>query len=198
MTTKLRFADEQKQITKAELRAYAKKRRMENVNRDVKEELLIENFYTALLNGKEGAGARLTFFIYLSFFLEAPTDKLIKRLLSDGHTVCCPRIEKGEMEAVLYSEDLALSDFGIREPIGNAYQGKIDVVVAPLLAVDRAGNRLGYGGGYYDGFLKNTTAKRVGYGYQFQVVRYVPATSWDEKMQLIITDEEIIQVEKDQ
>lgn len=183
-------------VTKAELRTYAKNKRMENVNRDVKEELLIDHFYTAVFGETKGAGMRRSFFIYLSFFREAPTDKLIERLRSDGHTIYCPRLENGEMVAALYGEDFTLSKFGIREPTGEAYQGDFDFIVAPLLAVDRQGNRLGYGGGYYDKFMKNKRAKRVGYCYQFQVVPYVPVEAWDEPLQQIVTDEEIINVEE--
>ena len=179
---------------KSRLRVYMKNKRMENTNRDVKEERLIEHFYKAVFGETSHPGMRLTFFIYLSFFREAPTDGLIERLLSDGHRVCCPRVENGEMVAVEYGEDFTLSDYGAREPVGEAYQGEIDVVVLPFLAVDRRGNRVGYGGGYYDRFLKNSTAKRVAFGYGFQVVNEAPTEAWDEKVDVIVTDEEIIQV----
>ena len=53
---------------------------------------------------------------------------------------------------------------------------------------------MGYGGGYYDRFLKNSTAKRVAFGYGFQVVNEAPTEAWDEKVDVIVTDEEIIQV----
>jgi len=198
ITTKFRFAErvsKTKKEQKKELRTYVKKRRMENDNRDVKEDLLIENFYRAVFDGKTGAGMRRTFFIYLSFSSEAPTDRLIEQLKEDGHKICCPRIENGEMIAVEYGEDFTLSSFGIREPVGQAYEGEIDVAVIPFLAVDRAGNRLGYGGGYYDRFLKKTKAKRVAYGYDFQVVKSVPTEAWDEKVHVVVTNEDVIEVE---
>ena len=198
MMRNLRFADEEKALTqkekKARLRVYMKNKRMENTNRDVKEERLIENFYKAVFGEMPHPGMRLTFFVYLSFFREAPTDGLIERLLLDGHRVCCPRLESGKMLAVEYGEDFTLSDYGAREPVGDAYQGEIDVVVLPFLAVDRQGNRLGYGGGYYDRFLKDSTAKRIAFGYGFQVVNEAPTEAWDEKVDVIVTDEEIIQV----
>ena len=109
--------------------------------------------------------------------------------------MCCPRIENGEMVAVEYGEDFTLSSFGIREPIGEVYEGEIDVAVIPFLAVDRGGNRLGYGGGYYDRFLKKTKAKRLAYGYAFQLLKEVPSEEWDEKMDAIVTDEEVIEAE---
>jgi len=171
-----------------------KKKRAENTNRDVKERLLVEHFYEAVFGEKKGAGTRLTFFIYLSFSREAPTDCLIERLIEDGHRVCCPRLENGEMIAVEYGEDFTLSDYGMREPVGQAFEGNIDVAVVPFLAVDKHGNRVGYGGGYYDRYLKKIKAKRIAYGYGFQVVNEVPTQEWDEKMDVIVTDEQVFAV----
>lgn len=201
ITTKLRFAENEPQTQqgkKAALREYAKKRRGDNANRDLKEALLIENFYQAVFGETGGAGTRRTFFIYLSFGLEAPTDKLIECLKADGHEVYCPRLEREAMVAAKHSEELALSDYGIREPVGEVYAGAIEIAVVPFLAVDRQGNRLGYGGGYYDRYLKNSNAKRVAYGYGFQVLNAVPHEEWDERMDMIVTDEEIIEVEQRQ
>lgn len=195
MTRNLRFADGEPSTSpqrKAQLRAYMKGKRAENTNRDIKEQRLIEHFYEAVFPKMEGAGICLTFFIYLSFFREAPTDRLIERLIEDGHKVYCPRVENGEMYAVEYGEDFTLSDYGIREPVGEHFTGKIDVAVIPFLAVDKRGNRLGYGGGYYDRYLKQSTAKRVAFGYHFQIVNEVPCEAWDEKMDVLVTDEEIL------
>ena len=101
------------------------------------------------------------------------------------------------MSAVLFGEDFSLSRFGIREPIGEAYEGEIDVIVMPLLAVDERGNRLGYGGGYYDRFLKKYQgATRVAYCYDFQILKDVPTESWDEKVDLIVTDKRIIRIDR--
>lgn len=198
MRNKLRFVEDDITVTQKErktnLRAYMKKKRMETTNRDIKEERLIEHFYQAIFGEMPNPGTRLTFFIYLSFSREATTDGLIERLLSDGHKVYCPRIEDGEMKMVKYGEDFTLSTYGIREPVGEVYNGDIDVMVIPFLAVDKQGNRLGYGGGYYDRFMKNTTAKRVAFGYSFQIVDEVPIDEWDEKVSVIVTDEGILQV----
>jgi 5-formyltetrahydrofolate cyclo-ligase len=96
------------------------------------------------------------------------------------------------MYAVEYGEDFSLSDYGIREPLGERFLENIDVAVVPFLAVDKQGNRLGYGGGYYDRYLKKSTAKRVAFGYDFQIVNEVPCEPWDEKMDAIVTDERVI------
>ena len=202
ITNKLHFVvdgTERLEDRKENLRKYAKARRADTVNRDVKETLLIENFFKAVF-GEEaesvGAGTRRTFFIYLSFSSEAPTDKLIERLVAAGHTVYCPRLENGEMRAVLYGEEFALSNYGIREPLGEIFEGDPDFVITPLLAVDKRGNRLGYGGGYYDKYLSaHKKSKRVGYCFDFQILESVPYGAKDERLEIVVTDKRILRVE---
>lgn len=206
ITNKLRFVETEEdgsqtvQKKKARLRAYMKERRGNNENRDVKEQLQIENFFKALegiFPKSIGAGMRRTFFVYLSYSLETPTDGLIERLIADGQAVCCPRVEGVEMSAVEYGEDFSLSERGIREPIGKTYDGAIDVIVLPLLAVDERGARLGYGGGYYDRFLKaHPKAKRIAFCYDFQIVREVPTELHDEKVDVIVTDKRVLFIKR--
>ena len=102
------------------------------------------------------------------------------------------------MQAVLYGEDMQLSSLGIREPVGAAYEGKMDIAITPMFAVDESGNRLGYGGGYYDRFLrshKETLA--IAYGYDFQIVKSVPTEPFDERVGAIVTDKRIIKITKE-
>ena len=176
---------------KAELRAYMKKQRTLVDNRDVKEVLMIDNFFTALKEvGKEDAA---TFFVYMSYSSEARTDGLIAALKERGKAVYAPRVEGEEMVAVLLDDDLALSSMGIREPIGQPFEDAVDVVVLPLLAVDEQGNRLGYGGGYYDRYLqKYSGAYTIGFAYDNQVVNSVPCESTDVKISAIVTDQRVI------
>lgn len=173
---------------KKELRRYMKQRRSNNENRDIKEENMLRTFFA------HGFGEYQRYFVYLSFSSEAKTDRLIERLLTLGKKVYCPRIEQDEMVAVEYGEDFALSDYGIREPIGKEYQGEIDLIVAPLLAVDKTGIRLGYGGGYYDRFIeKHEEAKTVGWCYDFQIVeKPLPKEEWDKRLNGLITDRRTI------
>ena len=169
-----------------------KTRRADNENRDLKETLLVENFLKAI----DGiAGKR--FFVYLSYSSEAPTDLLIEKLIELGGIVYAPRVEGTEMVAVPYGEDFTLSNYGIREPVGQAFLGEVDYIITPLLAVDLSGNRLGYGGGFYDRyFKKHPNALRMAYCYDFQIVQQVYAEDWDEKINYIITDKRIIRVQE--
>jgi 5-formyltetrahydrofolate cyclo-ligase len=63
----------------------------------------------------------------------------------------------------------------------------------PGLAYDRCGWRLGYGGGYYDRFLKNFTGASVGITYQSLLLGSIPHHAHDISMQWIVTEQELIQ-----
>lgn len=199
-TNKLRFVENVPARSKVEiverkksLRLYMKGRRGKNENRDVKESLLTANVLRALEEKGMGTGTDKRAFVYLSFSSEAPTDKLIEVLLERDWQVYCPRVEDGQMVAVEYGEDLSLSAFGIREPLGLAYDGGVDVAIVPMLAVDEQGRRLGYGGGYYDRFLAaHQETLRLAYGFDFQIVREVPTEEHDITMDGIVTDRRII------
>ena len=196
ITNKLRFVEKEEKATaeeirlrKKNLRSYMKERRGENENRDVKGELLAENLLEVLQN----YDGEKTAFVYLSFSSEAPTDGLITLLLERGWKVFCPKTEKDEMYAVEYGEDFCLSNYGIREPNGDIYTKTPSITILPLLAVDEKGNRLGYGKGYYDKYLKKyPTTKRIGYCFDFQIVREVPCEETDEKLDIIVTDKRIL------
>ena len=185
--------------SKKQLRLYMKKRRADNENRDMKEALLIENFFSLLSElfpKTEGAGMRLNCFVYLSYSSEAPTDLLIESLKEAGHRVFAPRVENGEMVAVEALEDFTLSSLGIREPVGEPFEGELDISITPLLAVDKTGTRLGYGGGYYDRFFeKHNGVKKIGYAFDFQVVDKVPSEPFDKRLDYTITDKRVIKHE---
>ena len=180
---------------KKRLRAYMKGRRADNENRDMKEERLTKNALSlveTLFGEKIAKGERLRCFCYLSYSSEAGTDTLVEKLQEKGVEVLCPKVEGKEMVAVALGEDCALSKWGIREPVGEADTGEMDCIILPLLAVDRQGNRLGYGGGYYDRFLQNhPNAVTVAYCYDFQIVQSVPTERTDKSVQYIVTDKRI-------
>ncbi len=94
---------------------------------------------------------------------------------------------------------MAEAGFGCREPGANAALVAPDIVIAPLLAFDGTGARLGYGGGYYDRTLRALRAAgriiAVGVGYQAQCVDRVPSGDGDEKLDWIVTEERAIKCE---
>jgi 5-formyltetrahydrofolate cyclo-ligase len=97
--------------------------------------------------------------------------------------------------------------FGIPEPVTPREwlaPFQLDLVFVPLLAFDRRGNRIGYGGGYYDrsfAFLKDqlrpTEPLLVGIAYDFQELSDIVTESWDVTLDFIATDRELIDCRAD-
>ena len=133
-------------------------------------------------HGKYGS-----FFIYNSFGDEADTHKITAQLLAMGKSVYLPRVEGKNIVAVPYGA-LKKGAYGIEEPTGEPYFGRIDVAVVPLLAINSRGYRLGYGGGYYDRFLKQTDILKVGLGYFFQLTDEFTEDEWDEPLDSFVCE----------
>ena len=152
-------------MTKDELRHKLKIKRkyFGEVLRGYADECICENFLNAYSDLD-------SFFIYNSYSTEADTRGIIRALLNKGKRVCLPRVEGDKIVAVPYTADTEMkkSALGIYEPCGQAYEGQIQVTVAPLLAVNSRGYRLGCGGGYYDRYFKGVQTLKVGIGYSFQ------------------------------
>jgi len=69
----------------------------------------------------------------------------------------------------------------------------IDLAIIPGIAFDKHGSRIGYGKGYYDKLLKQVSAKKIALAYEFQIVQEIPTEAHDVKMDMIITEERVIQ-----
>ena len=86
--------------------------------------------------------------------------------------------------------------FGVREPAEDAPTVLPHIVGVPLLAFDHTGNRLGYGGGYYDRTLRSLRAAHdiiaVGICYDEQEMPDIPTHQRDERLDMIITDRRTI------
>jgi 5-formyltetrahydrofolate cyclo-ligase len=135
--------------------------------------------------------------VFSSFGSEVPTAPLIERLRERGIVVALPRIEAGDLVPVAYTpgDPVRAASFGALEPIGpNGLEpAALDVVGVPGVAFDRVGGRVGYGGGYYDRFLRGLPAFRVGIAFGLQVIDGpLPAGRFDLPVQAIVTEEETI------
>lgn len=81
--------------------------------------------------------------------------------------------------------------YKIPEPIASTPKispQKIDLVLAPGLAFDQSGNRIGYGKGYYDRLLAKIDAPKIGIAYQFQIVNNIPGQAHDIPMDIIVSE----------
>ncbi|MGC9150539.1 MAG: 5-formyltetrahydrofolate cyclo-ligase [Microbacter sp.] len=89
-------------------------------------------------------------------------------------------------------QDLRQGVLHIEEPVGDPFEGNIDLAVIPGMAFDRFGNRLGRGKGYYDQFLAQHHLKTIAVAFHCQLVEQVPVDKWDVRMNQVITEKGII------
>jgi 5-formyltetrahydrofolate cyclo-ligase len=120
---------------------------------------------------------------------------LLDRALAEGKAVTLPRfvLSNDCYEAALIRDphqDLAVGKFGIAEPTAfcEAFPLKrLDLVLAPGLAFDWHGHRLGRGKGFYDRLLSAVSGKTCGVAYDQQMVDAVPIEPHDIRLNCIIT-----------
>jgi 5-formyltetrahydrofolate cyclo-ligase len=135
---------------------------------------------------------------FWSFGSEVPTDGIARRLSSEGRRVLIPYLAGSRMEAGELRDGDALvpTSYGPMEPAErrNVEPGDIDLVVAPGLAFDRQGHRIGYGAGHFDRYLARlrVDATRVGIAFHQQVIPAIPHGPRDQRLDLLVTDLETI------
>ena len=129
---------------------------------------------------------RNRFFVYHSIGSEADTRRIIDLLLSADKRVLVPRIERNRMYSVPYSAKTELY-MGIPQPVSGEEEGA-DVILAPLVAFDEEGYRLGYGGGYYDQYFARCNGIRVGLAYEGQAVKTLPRDQYDVPLDAVVTE----------
>lgn len=130
---------------------------------------------------------------YLSFPHEFQTQELIEQALKDGKKVLIPKTyPKGHMEFVVYDpQQLVKTSFGLLEPQGDLEvvdASQIDLIHVPGLAFTTEGYRIGYGGGYYDRYLKHLSGHTFSTIYPCQIQDFIPE-SHDIPVQEVLIDE---------
>ena len=130
---------------------------------------------------------------YLSFPHEFQTQELIEQALKDGKKVLIPKTyPKGRMDFVVYDpQQLVKTSFGLLEPQGNLEvvdASQIDLIHVPGLAFTTEGYRIGYGGGYYDRYLKHFPGHTLSTIYPCQVQQFMPENH-DIPVQEVLVDE---------
>lgn len=186
-------------IDKAQMRAYFKAVREELSvgERGAIDEAIAHN--VAALPAFAGADA---VFAYLSFGAEVDTRGLIEGAWEAGKTVCLPRVVPGTREMRWRIADsldgLVLSSFGVEEPPDDPSQEvrpadfAHPVALVPGLAFDRAGFRLGYGGGFYDTFLPAFPGASIGLARTCQLVeRLAVRDAHDAPVDVVVTEDGI-------
>jgi 5-formyltetrahydrofolate cyclo-ligase len=126
-------------------------------------------------------------------------------LVEQGWTLALPRVEDDQGAMVFRrwtpGQPLAHDEIGLNAPDSSNPAVDPDLVVAPLLAFDRDGRRLGQGGGYYDRALAALRARGavfvLGLAYAGQETHGLPVEDHDQRLDAILTESEYIAVRKD-
>ena len=124
--------------------------------------------------------------------------KILNYFFKKGSTISLPKInKKSQMEFYKWYKDdpLLLNKYGIPEPVttNKVYP---DILFVPLVGFDKELNRLGYGGGFYDRYIhkisKIKKTLKIGLAFSFQKLKTIPTNKHDKKLDIIITEKEII------
>ncbi len=146
-----------------------------------------------------------TIFLYASYKNEVETRRLIQKLLSRGKRVALPKVREKEMDFfVIHSwQELVFGYHGILEPDGTGelvVPTKQDIMVLPGVAFDTKGNRIGYGGGYYDRYLeqqKENLPCLIGVGYELQMFSGIlPTEPQDKQVDFIVTEKKVYKIKR--
>jgi 5-formyltetrahydrofolate cyclo-ligase len=134
---------------------------------------------------------------YCSYKNEPDLMGFVHALLDMGKNVALPYVTGDDsMIAVDYSYESVMKSnlFGIPEPVIRNESEKVepDVVLVPGVAFGADLNRIGYGAGYFDRFLKESQAYKVGICFDMQVVPSIKAQPYDVRMDMIVTEKRVI------
>jgi 5-formyltetrahydrofolate cyclo-ligase len=140
--------------------------------------------------------------LYLDMGSEVCTIPLMRQLLDLGKIVLAPIMEPVSRELspcriINHEVDLVLSKYGMLQPDPQRCQvfapESIDLITVPGIAFDAKGYRIGYGGGYYDRFLRKCPqALWVGLAFEAQLIPDALPEEWDIPVHQIVTERRII------
>ena len=192
------MSDLNNMLDKSALRKFLLDRRTSNSNiNEVSNNLHIH--IEPLINSFNGKSIS----IFQAYNNEINTNDLIKFLISKNFSISLPCIND-ESDEMLFREwngtdQLISGKYGILEPNQNNKIAYPSVLFIPLLAFDENGNRLGYGGGYYDKYIdahdtENMHLLKIGVGYSFQKIYEVPNNINDKKLNWILTEKYLYKV----
>ncbi len=179
-----------KQKTKQQYREHALAHRKNRVSDESDFERVVDVFF----ENYDGENDRIIA-LYWPIKKEFDTRFLMDELVIRGFTVVLPVVQKKKREMVFkkWTHDVLMkaNQFGILEPLeGDEYLP--DIILAPFLAYDQKGNRLGYGKGHYDNTVTAIRVEKsvqyVGIGYEDQAVLFdLPTEDHDIRLDYLLT-----------
>ncbi|MED0984045.1 5-formyltetrahydrofolate cyclo-ligase [Bacillus paramycoides] len=156
---------------------------------------LSEQIAVSLYVQKEWVEAK-TIGITLSMEHEVDTYPIIEKAWKEGKKVVVPKCNRGtrtmSFRQISNFEQLETVYMNLREPIPMLTEevdaDKINLQIVPGVAYTQRGERIGYGGGYYDRYLVHYKGKTLSLAYGFQIVKHIPVEPFDKNVEKIITE----------
>lgn len=156
---------------------------------------LSEQIAFSLYVQKEWAEAK-TIGITLSMENEVNTYPIIEKAWEEGKKVVVPKCNKEtrtmSFRQISNFDQLETVYMNLREPIPALTEevnaDEIDLQIVPGVAYTERGERIGYGGGYYDRYLMHYKGKTLSLAYSFQMVDHIPIEPFDKNVEKIITE----------
>ena len=139
-------------------------------------------------------------FAYSSFRSEIDTSDILEHSLFCNKIFCLPKCNKQNHEMkfieIKSKNDLKSGAYGIKEPIYDSeFNGNADIIIVPALSCDYKGNRLGYGGGYYDRYLSaHKDSISIVLLYDALISDNLITEPTDMPVDIIITESRIIRI----
>lgn len=132
-------------------------------------------------------------YAYLSYNQEVRTGELLRRAQQLGKRVAVPLVTGAHEMHFFWLDDLERVRAGYRgipEPMGDEPEADdpAALMLLPGLAFDRAGHRIGYGGGFYDRYLQREKHPTVALCYGFQLLDELPADALDIPVDQVLAD----------
>lgn len=140
--------------------------------------------------------------ITISKFPEVDTYQIIRKAWELGKTIavpkCYPKEKKMSFRIISDFSQLESVFYGLLEPIEKKTKHinpeNIDLIIVPGLGYTKEGYRLGFGGGYYDRYLKDYSGKTISLAFQSQIIPAFKTENFDIPVAKIITDARVMVV----
>ena len=136
---------------------------------------------------------------YIPINYEYDCLSILKFFEKKNYIITLPVIEKNfrmNFYKHSFNEPLKINKLGIPEPCKLSKEVVPDLIFVPLVGYDNNFNRLGYGGGFYDRYLRKILklkkVHKIGLAFSFQKIKKLPVNNFDKKLDGIITEKKII------
>ena len=135
---------------------------------------------------------------YYPYNYEIDVMEILKKFEKKNYSISLPKIKDNfQMDFFKWSfnNPLLINKYGIPEPVSNKISYP-DILLVPLVAFDNKLNRIGYGGGFYDRYIKKIKRKKkiitIGLAFSFQRVKMIKTNKFDIKLDYIFTEKKRI------